>query len=377
MKPSAKPANPRFGSGPCAKRPGWDPKEFDTTILGRSHRSALGKKVIQEMLDRTRSLLNIPKDYHIAMTPASDTGAVEMALWNMLGLDRGVDVFVWEHFSREWLKDIEGELKLKDYRAIEAPYGQIADLSQMQPDRDAVFVWNGTTSGVCVPDGKAIQKGSKGLRICDATSAVFAYDMPWDVLDVTTWSWQKVMGGEGQHGMIVLSPKAMQRLQDYKPVWPVPKVLKPLAGIFEASPVNTPSMLCVLDAIDALKWMDQIGGLKAVQKRVLENAKVLEEWVGRTPWIAYLATDPAIRSKTSICFRIVAPEFVRLPTESQVKLVDRMTDIMEQENVAYDIKSYKSAPLGFRIWGGATVETADLKLLTHWLDWAYAETMSL
>lgn len=377
MKPSTKPANPRFGSGPCAKRPGWDAKNFDTTILGRSHRSVLGKKTIQEMLDRTRSLLNIPKDYHIAMTPASDTGAVEMALWNMLGPDKGVDIFVWEHFSREWLKDIEGELKLKDCRAIEAPYGEIADLSQMQPDRDAVFVWNGTTSGVCVPDGKSIPKGDKGLRICDATSAVFAYDMPWEALDIVTWSWQKVMGGEGQHGMIVISPKAMQRLQDYKPSWPVPKVLKPLPGMFEASPVNTPSMLCVLDAIDALKWMEQIGGLSAVQKRVQDNAKVLEEWVARTPWIAYLATDPSIRSKTSICFRVVAPEFVRLLTDSQIKLIDRMADIMELENVAFDIKSYKSAPLGFRIWGGATVESADLKLLTQWLDWAYAEVMSL
>lgn len=368
MKPAQKPSNPCFGSGPCAKRPGWAFANFDPEILGRSHRSATGKKMLQNVITHTRSILGIPDGCLIGITPASDTGAVEMALWNLLGADGiGVDVFAWERFSRLWLEDITQELKIKDCRTFEADYGLLPDMARMEPDRDAVFVWNGTTSGVCL-QSTHIQKGNKGLRICDATSGVFAYDLPWNILDVVTWSWQKVMGGEAQHGIIVLSPKAVARLENYKPSWPIPKILKlhddkgaVNKEFFEGSTINTPSMLCVADALDSLQWMKSIGGLPQIMKRVDDNAKALDAWVQKTPWIDYLVADKTIRSKTSVCLKI---------TDSADR-IDNMCKTLSQEKVAYDIKSYKTAPAGLRIWCGATVETRDIQALTAWIDWAY------
>lgn len=370
-KPENKPKNPCFSSGPCAKRSGWCFDNLDHDILGRSHRSSLAKKKFDELYNLTRSLLDIPSEYKIILTPASDTGAVEMAMWNLLGApDIGVDVFAWERFSRLWLEDITHELHIKDRRAFEAIYGQLPDLSLMEPDRDAVFAWNGTTSGAYIANPEWVSVGSKGLRICDATSAVFAYDMPWDRLDVVTWSWQKVMGGEAQHGMMVLSPKAIERLKTYKPNWPIPKIFKfhddegnLNTETLEGSPINTPSLMCVVDALDSLRWMKKIGGRKEIQVRIHRNATALDHWVTRTPWIDYLTQDPAIRSKTSVCLALRA--------DLSPSIIDNMVKLLEQESVAYDLKAYKTAPAGLRIWCGTTVETDDIIALTDWLDWSF------
>ncbi len=323
--------------------------------------------------------MGIPADYKIGITPASDTGAVELAMWNLLNAPGiGVDVFAWEQFSWLWLRDILDELRIPGARAFESAYGQLPDLHMMDPNRDVVFAWNGTTSGARIPDDHREQlKGDKGLRICDATSAVFAYDMPWDILDVVTWSWQKSMGGEAQHGMIVMSPKAIQRLKEYRPSWPVPKIfqLRTADGIdedfFDGVTLNTPSMLCVSDALDSLRWMETIGGLPALHKRIHDNAAAIDEWITQRNWIDYLTTNPEIRSRTSICMKFTSPEFSALDQATQQKVVDQIVSLLEKEQAAYDIKSYKTAPLGLRIWCGATVETSDIKALLPWIDWAY------
>lgn len=382
-QPSIRPRNARFSCGPCAKRPGWNFKNLETDILGRSHRSGLAKKRLKEVIDRTRDLLGIPADYKIGITPASDTGAVELAMWNLLGAPGiGTDVFAWEQFSWLWLNDIMNELKLPEARAFESPYGQLPDLHMMDPNRDVVFAWNGTTSGVRIPDGgEMIVKGDKGLRICDATSAVFAYDLPWEKLDVVTWSWQKSMGGEAQHGMIVMSPKAIQRIKEYRPSWPMPKIfqLRTADGVdedfFEGVTLNTPSMLCVSDALDSLRWMESIGGILAVHQRIEDSAKAIDDWIQTKSWIDYLAGDVPTRSKTSICFKFTAPEFTALEEKFQKIVVDRIVASLDNEKVAYDIKSYKTAPNGLRIWCGATVESSDIKALLPWIEWAYFTEM--
>ncbi|MDB5477525.1 MAG: phosphoserine aminotransferase apoenzyme [Alphaproteobacteria bacterium] len=382
-KPLMLPKNASFSSGPCAKRPGWAFGNLDTELLGRSHRSGPAKKKLKELVDLTHRLLGIPADYKIGITPASDTGAVELAMWNLLGAPGiGVDVFAWEQFSWLWLNDIMTELRLPDARAFEAPYGELPDLNMMQPNRDAVFAWNGTTSGARIPDGDAIPAGDKGLRICDATSGVFAYDILWEKLDVVTWSWQKSMGGEAQHGMIVMSPKALQRLQEYRPSWPMPKIfqLRDENGInwpfFDGVTINTPSMMCVADALDSLRWMESIGGLDEVHARINRNAGAVEDWLSQhKSWIDYLPHDPAIRSKTSICLQFVDTAFTGLPAEQQQKKVDKIVSMLEQEKAAYDIKSYKTAPLGLRIWCGGTVDTDNIQAMLPWIEWAYNEVM--
>ena len=378
MKPTTRPARPDFSSGPCAKRPGWTPEVLKDAATGRSHRSKLGKKKIAEALDRTRALLGIPADYRIAIVPASDTGAVEMALWSLLGA-RPVDMLAWESFGEGWVTDVVKQLKLKDARVLKAPYGKIADLAQVDWTHDVVFTWNGTTSGVKVPNGDWIAADREGLAICDATSAVFAMNLPWPKLDVVTWSWQKVMGGEGAHGMLVLSPRAIQRLESYTPAWPLPKIFRLTSGgkfseaIFKGDTINTPSMLCVEDAIDGLRWGESIGGLKALIARSEANLGVLEGFAASRPWLAFLAADKAIRSNTSVCLTIAAPWFTALPADRQAVAAKKMADLLEAEKAGYDAGSYRDAPPGLRIWCGATVEKADLEALLPWLDWAYAE----
>ncbi len=377
-KPALKPANPCFSSGPCAKRPGWSLEALGGAALGRSHRSAVGKAKLKGVIDRHRALLGIPDDYPVGIVPASDTGAMEMALWSMLGA-RGVDVLAWESFSTGWMKDITGQLKLEDARCFTADYGDIPDLSAVDTaTRDVVFVWNGTTSGVCVPDGNWIAAERDGLTICDATSAVFAYDLPWDKLDVTTWSWQKVLGGEAAHGMIVLSPRAVERLASYTPPWPLPKIFRMtksgalIEGIFKGETINTPSMLAVEDALDTLRWIEGIGGLQETIRRSRENFAVIEEWVRRTPWIDFLAADPACRSRTSVCLRLSDPEIAASPTAEQWEIVKALAGLLEAEGAAYDIKTHKDSSPGLRLWAAATVESDDLRALTPWLDWAFA-----
>jgi len=377
-KPNARPARPDFSSGPCAKRPGWTPEVLKDAAVGRSHRSKIGKKKIVEAVDRTRSMLGIPADYRIAIVPASDTGAVEMALWSLLGA-RPVDMLAWESFGEGWVTDVAKQLKLKDARVIKAGYGQIADLAAVDWTHDVVFTWNGTTSGVKVPNGDWIADDRQGLAICDATSAVFAMDLPWAKLDVVTWSWQKVMGGEGAHGMLVLSPRAIQRLESYSPPWPLPKIFRLTSGgkfseaIFKGDTINTPSLLCVEDAIDGLKWGESVGGLKGLVQRSSGNLAVLEKFVAERKWIAFLANDKAVRSNTSVCLDITAPWFTALPADKQAAAAKKMAELLESEKAAYDVGSYRDAPPGLRIWCGATVEKSDLEALLPWLDWAYAE----
>ena len=379
QKPSIKPQNPCFSSGPCAKRPGWDVKNLDLSLMGRSHRSGPGKKQLKDVIEKHRALLGIPADYKIGIVPASDTGAVEMALWSMLG-PRGVDVFAWETFSTDWLKDITSHLKLKDVRTFEAGYGTLPDLKQADPGRDIVFAWNGTTAGVRVPDGSWIADDREGITICDATSAVFAYDMPWDKLDVTTWSWQKVLGGEAAHGMLVLSPRAVARLESYKAERPLPKIFRMTkAGklnqeIFEGSTINTPSMMAVADCMDALNWVESIGGLKATIARAQKNFDVLAGWVAATPWIDFLAEAPDTRSITSVCLKITDPWFTAQNDDARQNFIKAMTKMLEAENAAYDIAGHRDAPAGLRIWCGATVESSDIEALAPWLEWAFAET---
>jgi len=378
VTPRSRPQIPNFSSGPCAKRPGWTPGALADAALGRSHRSALGKARLGELIERTRGILGIPKDYRVGIVPASDTGAVEMMLWSLLG-PRGVDVLAWEGFGETWAEDITRQLRLPDIRHFAASYGQLPDLSRVSPERDVVFAWNGTTSGVRVPNGEWISARREGLTICDATSAAFAMDLPWDKLDVTTWSWQKVLGGEAQHGMVALSPRAVERLRSYTPPWPMPKIFrltqdgKLIEGVFRGETINTPSMLAVEDQIDALKWAERIGGLRALIARCEANLAAIERWVERTGWIAFLAEDRAIRSCTSVCLKIVDPAVSRLDAEAQAAVPKRLAALLEAEKVAYDIDGYRHAPPGLRIWSGTTVETADLEALFPWLDWAYAQ----
>ena len=376
-KPATKPACPHFSSGPCAKRPGWTPQALADAALGRSHRAAVGKGKLEEAIDRTRRVLNVPSSYRIGIVPASDTGAVEMALWSLLGA-RPVDMLAWESFGETWVSDVAKELKLAGARMLRADYGAIVDLASVDFGRDVVFTWNGTTSGVRVPDAAWIPDDRAGLTICDATSAAFAQDLDWPKLDVVTFSWQKVLGGEAAHGMLILSPRAVERLESYVPSWPLPKIFrltkggKLLDGIFRGETINTPSMLCVEDYLDALRWAEEIGGLPALRARADANADAIAAWVARTPWIEFLAVDPATRSNTSVCLKVVDPDVASLSAEGQRHFSKDLAALLEAEDVAYDIAAYRDAPPGLRIWCGATVERADVEALTVWLDWAYA-----
>ncbi|MGE4313127.1 MAG: phosphoserine transaminase [Pseudobdellovibrionaceae bacterium] len=377
-KPSLLPRNPRFSSGPTTKHPGWSLKELESALTGRSHRSAEGKVRLFEVIEMHRELLGIPDDYKIGIVPASDTGAVEMAMWSMCGA-RGTDVLVWENFSNDWGKDAIDFMKLENARVMNAPYGQLPDLSSVNWDNDVVFPWNGTTSGARIPNHDWIPADRKGLTICDATSAVFAYEMDWSKLDVTTWSWQKVLGGEAAHGMLVLSPRAVERLETYKPDRALPKIFRMTKGgklndgIFKGETINTPSMLAVEDCLAALKWVKSIGGLPAMIKRSQDNLDVVEEWVATNDWVDFLTTDKEIRSATSICLRIIDDEIQALPEEDQQAFVKTITKKLANEGAAYDCAAYRTAPAGFRFWGGGTVESSDLEAALPWLTWAYNE----
>ena len=377
-KPTIKPQNPNFSSGPCAKRPGWDLTALQGAALGRSHRAALGRAKLQEVIERSRQVLGVPNDYRLAVVPASDTGAVEMCLWSLLGA-RGVDVFAWESFSQAWVTDITKHLQIEATRVFAADFGQLPDLAQIDWTHDAVFAWNGTTSGVKVPDGEWIAADREGLAICDATSAVFAMDMPWHKLDVVTWSWQKVMGGEAAHGMLALGPRAVARLEHYTPPWPLPKIFRMTNGgklneaLFKGDTINTPSLLCVEDAIDGLRWAEAIGGLPELLRRSRANYAAIANWVEAREWIDFLPERPEIRSNTSICLKIIDEWYAGLPVEEQRAKVKQMVGALETEGVARDINGYRDAPPGLRIWGGSTVETADIEALLPWLDWAFAE----
>lgn len=377
MKPQQRPNNPCFSSGPCAKRPGWTTDVLKDALLGRSHRAKPGKAKLKEVIDRTRTILQVPDDYKIGIVPASDTGAIEMAMWTLLG-QRGVDALGWESFGKGWITDIIKQLKLTDARSITADYGLLPDLSQVDCDRDLVFTWNGTTSGVRVPNGDWIADDRQGLTLCDATSAVFAMEMPWHKLDVLTYSWQKVLGGEAQHGMLILSPRAVERLESYSPSWPLPKIFqltkggKLIEGIFQGETINTPSLLCTEDAIDALKWAEGLGGLSGLLARSQANLTAVAKWVDQTDWIDFLAVDPATRSNTSICLQIVAPWFKELTLDKQQAFTKDLASLLDTEGVAYDIGAYRDAPPGLRLWGGATVEKSDFEALFPWLEWAYS-----
>ncbi len=378
MKPSQTPNNPCFSSGPCAKRPGWSLDALKGAAVGRSHRAKIGKAKLADVITRSKRILGMPEGYVLGIVPASDTGAIEMAMWSMLG-ERGVDVFCWESFGSGWASECKSQLKLKDLRVFKADYGKLPDLSQADWSHDVIFTWNGTTSGVRVPNGDWIPDSREGLAICDATSGVFAMDIPWSKMDVVTWSWQKVLGGEGAHGMIALSPRAIKRLETFSPDRPLPKIFvmskggKLISGIFEGDTINTPSMLCVEDALDGLKWAEEIGGLPGLIKRSTANLKALEAWVEKSDWAVFLAEDPAIRSSTSICLTIKDPAFKALPPDDQAKHAKSMVSMLDKAGAAYDIGYYRDAPVGLRIWGGATVETSDINSLLPWLDWAYAE----
>jgi len=377
--PDIRPARPDFSSGPCAKRPGWSLKALGDAAVGRSHRAKIGKTKLKDVIDRSKALLGLPEDWRVAIVPGSDTGAFEMAMWTMLGA-RGVTAVAWESFGAGWVTDAVKQLRLDDLEVVEADYGDLPDLGAIDTrSRDVLFTWNGTTSGVRVPDADWIASDRDGLMICDATSAVFAMDLPWDKLDVVTWSWQKVLGGEAAHGMIALSPRAVARLESHIPPWPVPKVFrltksgKLTEGPFKGETINTPSMLAVEDALDALAWAERTGGVPALIRRSEANLSALARWVESTDWIDFLASDPATRSCTSICLQIVDPWFAGLDKEAQAAVPKRITALLEGEGVAYDVNGYRDAPPGLRIWGGATVETADIEALTPWLDWAYAQ----
>ncbi|MBB6167939.1 phosphoserine transaminase [Chelatococcus composti] len=376
--PAARPQRAHFSSGPCAKRPGWTLEALKDAPLGRSHRAKVGKAKLKLAIDLTREVLGVPADYRIGIVPASDTGAVEMALWSLLGA-RGVDMLAWESFGEGWVTDVVKQLKLTDVRVIKAPYGKLPNLAEVDTrTRDVVFTWNGTTSGVRVPNADWIAADREGLVICDATSAAFAQDLDWQKLDVVTFSWQKVLGGEAAHGMLILSPRAVERLESYTPAWPLPKIFrmtkggKLIEGIFIGETINTPSMLCVEDYIDALQWAKSLGGLKALIAKADANARALLDWVEASPWVANLAEDPATASNTSVCLKIVDPEVVAKGPEAVAAVAKGIAAALEKEGVAYDIGSYRDAPPGLRIWCGATVEVDDIKALTAWLDWAFA-----
>jgi phosphoserine aminotransferase len=390
MKPDLRPGNPNFSSGPCTKRPGWTPAALDDAFLGRSHRSKNGKARLKRALDETRALLGLPDDYLIGIVPASDTGAVEMALWSLLGAERPetgdprpVDVLAWESFGKGWAGDIQDQLKLDNFRLLSAPYGELPDLSAVNPEHDIVFPWNGTTSGVRVPSspdgpgGEWISDARQGLTICDATSAVFAVDLPWAKLDVVTYSWQKVLGGEAAHGMLILSPRAVERLESYTPPWPMPKIFrltkggKLITGIFTGATINTPSMLALEDYLDALKWAREVGGLAGLIARSDANAKAISDWVAESDWVDHLAARAATRSTTSVCLKITDPWFAGLSETEQRDVQKRILALLEAEKAGYDLGAYRDAPPGLRLWAGATIETTDLQALFPWLDWAF------
>jgi|SRR5579885_929454 phosphoserine aminotransferase len=376
--PAVRPLVPHFSSGPCAKRPGWAAQNLKDALVGRSHRSKPGKAKLKRAIDLTREVLQVPADYRIGIVPASDTGAIEMSLWSLLGA-RPVTMLSWESFGEGWVSDVVKELKLKDVSVLRAGYGELPDLSKVDPASDVVFTWNGTTSGVRVPNGDWIAANREGLTICDATSAAFAQALDWPKLDVVTFSWQKALGGEAAHGMLILSPRAVTRLETYRPPWPLPKIFrmtkggKLMEGIFIGETINTPSMLCVEDYLDALEWAKSIGGLKALQARADANAKIIADWVARTDWIDFLAPDPALRSNTSVCLKVVDPSVLRLSADAQAAFVKSIAASLDKEGVAYDIDAYRDAPPGLRIWCGSTVERSDVEALTLWLDWAYAK----
>ena len=375
-EPGVRPNNPNFSSGPCAKRPGWTVEALSNAPVGRSHRAKIGKSKLAQAIELTREVLEVPADYRIGIVPASDTGAVEMALWSLLGA-RGVDMLAWESFGSGWVTDVVKQLKLADVRKLEAPYGELPDLTKVDFDRDVVFTWNGTTSGVRVPNADFIPETRKGLTICDATSAAFAQKLDFSKLDVVTFSWQKVLGGEGAHGVLILGPRAVERLETYTPQWPLPKIFrmtkggKLIEGIFEGATINTPSMLCVEDYLDALQWAKSIGGLSALMKRADDNFAVLDQFVGQAPWLENLAKVPETRSNTSVCLRIVDPVVVALEPEKQAAFAKAIVNRLDKAGVAYDIGAYRDAPSGLRIWAGATVEKSDLQALIEWLEWAF------
>ena len=377
VKPALRPENSNFSSGPCAKRPGYSLDALGNALLGRSHRAAPLKARLAEVIDRSRAILGIPADWRVAIVPASDTGAIEMAMWSMLGA-RGVDVLSFESFSGQWATDVVKQLKLPNARVLEAPYGQLPDLAQVNFDNDVVFAWNGTTSGVRVPNGDWIPADRAGLTICDATSAAFCMDMPYDKLDVVTWSWQKGLGGEAAHGMLAISPRAAERLTTYKPAWPLPKIFRMTSngklneGLFRGETLNTPSMLCVEDTLDSLGWAEQSGGLKGLIERSQENLQAVASWVARTPWVEFLAEVPATRSTTALCLKLTAPWFAALGEDAAFKAVRRIAVLLEKEGVAFDIAGHRDAPAGLRIWGGPTVEAGDIALMVPWIEWAHA-----
>ena len=376
-KPALRPHCANFSSGPCAKRPGWNLENLKDAPLGRSHRASIGKAKLKRAIDLTREILEVPADYRIAIVPASDTGAFEMAMWSLLG-QRPVDCVAWESFGEGWVTDAVKQLKLKDTRTLKADYGEIVDLNSINFDHDVMFTWNGTTSGVRVPNGDFIPGDRKGLTLCDATSAAFAQKLDWSKLDVTTFSWQKALGGEAAHGMLILGPRAVERLQSYTPSWPMPKIFRMMSGgkltegLFAGETINTPSMLCVEDYLDALDWAKRIGGLDGLVGRADANTKMIADWVAKTPWVDFLARDPATRSNTSVCLKVVDPQVTALPAEAQAAFAKTLATLLEKEKVAFDIGGYRDAPPGLRVWCGATVESADIAALTHWLDWAYA-----
>jgi phosphoserine aminotransferase len=377
-KPAARPRVPHFSSGPCSKRPGWSPAALAGAVVGRSHRAKTGKAALKRAIDLTREVLEVPGGYRIGIVPASDTGAVEMALWSMLGA-RPVTMLAWESFGEGWVTDVTKQLKLEKVTVLSAEYGALPDLAKVDWNSDVVFAWNGTTSGVRVPDADWIAADRAGLAICDATSAAFAQPLDWAKLDVVTFSWQKALGGEAAHGMLILSPHAVERLQSHKPPWPLPKIFrltkggKLIEGIFEGETINTPSMLCVEDYLDALAWAQSVGGLKGLMARADGNAQAIADWVARTPWVDFLGLDPATRSNTSVCLKVVDPEVTGRPPAAQAAFAKAIVAAVEKEGAGFDLGAYRDAPPGLRIWCGATVETSDLVLLTEWLDWAYAE----
>ncbi len=375
-KPALRPTSPHFSSGPCAKRPGWTVAALADAALGRSHRAAIGKAKLKQVIEETKALLELPADYKVGIMAASDTGAVEAALWSLLG-PRPVDVFAWESFGKDWVTDCVKQLKPLTAKSYVADFGKLPDLSQANPDHDIVFTWNGTTSGVIVPNADWIADNRAGLTICDATSSACAVPMPWHKLDVITFSWQKILGGEGQHGILILSPRAIERLESNNPAWPIPKIFrltkdgKLNAGIFEGETINTPSMMCVEDVLDAMEWARTVGGAKGLAARTQANFRALSAWVEKTPWIDFLAADASYRSPTSVCMKL-AGSLAQLSTDAQATFCKKLAGMLDKEGVAYDINSYRDAPPGLRVWCGATVETGDVECLTHWLDWAYA-----
>ena len=377
--PGVRPVVPHFSSGPCAKRPGWNLQALTDAALGRSHRAKVGKGKLKRAIDLTREVLEVPADYRIGIVPASDTGAVEMALWSMLGA-RPVTMLAWESFGEGWVSDVLKELKLKETSVLKAGYGELPDLSKVDWKTDVVFTWNGTTSGVRVPNADWIAADREGLAICDATSAAFAQALDWPKLDVVTFSWQKALGGEAAHGMLILSPRAVSRLESYKPAWPLPKIFRMTKGgklnegIFEGETINTPSMLCVEDYLDTLQWAQSLGGLKALIGRADANTKVIAQWVARTPWVDFLAKDPAARSNTSVCLKVVDPAVTNLPADAQAAFAKNLAAAVEKEGAGYDLGHYRDAPPGLRIWCGATIDANDVEALTQWLDWAFAKT---